>query len=79
MAIPSRSWKNPVGYRQHAEAELVFINMEKCNFLWKKFEVIAKLYFSITVIYFKKVYKGLNWEIEPLKCFSTKAACSDMG
>jgi hypothetical protein len=50
--FPRFDLKTPAGYRQQAEAELVFINMERCNFFREKFEVIAKHYFSETLIYF---------------------------
>ncbi len=69
LAIPSRPPKTGGGSRQHAAAELVYINMERCNFFREKIEAIAKHYFSKIVIYFKKVYSGLNCEIEQLKCF----------
>ncbi len=56
LAIPSRPLKNPGGNRQQAEAELVFINIERCNFFREKIEAIAKHYFSEIVIYYKKVH-----------------------
>ncbi len=70
MAILSRPPKTGGGNRQHAAAELVYINMEKCNFFGEKIEGIAKHYFFEIVIYYKKVHKDCNLEIEALKCFS---------
>jgi len=55
LAIASKPLKTPGGNRQHAEAELVFIQMERCNFFREKIEAIAKHYFSEIVIYYKKV------------------------
>jgi hypothetical protein len=55
LAIPSRPPKTGGGNRQQAEAELVYINMEKCNFFREKIEAIAKDYFFEIVIYYKKV------------------------
>jgi hypothetical protein len=70
LAIPSIPPKTGGGNRQHAAAELVYINMEKCNFFREKIEGIAKHYFSEIVIYYKKVHKDYNLEIKALKCFS---------
>ena len=70
MAIASIPPKTGGGNRQHAAAELVFINMEKCNFFHEKTEGIAKHYFSEIVIYYKKVHKDCNLEIKALECFS---------
>jgi hypothetical protein len=70
LAIPSRPPKTGGGNRQHAAAELIIIHAEKCNFFREKIEGIAKHYFSEIVIYYKKVHKDCNLEIEALKCFS---------
>jgi hypothetical protein len=50
LAIPSRPPKTGGGNRQQAEAELVYINIEGCNFFREKIEAIAKHYFSEIVI-----------------------------
>jgi hypothetical protein len=50
LAIPSGPSKTGGGNRQQAEAELVYINMERCNFFCEKIEAIAKHYFFEIVI-----------------------------
>jgi hypothetical protein len=40
LAIPSRRPKTGGGNRQQAEAELVYINMERCNFFREKIEAL---------------------------------------
>jgi hypothetical protein len=61
--------KNHGGNRQQAEAELVYINLERCNFFREKIEAIAKHYFFEMLIYFFWPYNGSNCEIKAMKCF----------
>jgi hypothetical protein len=52
--------KNPGGNRQQAEAELVYINIERCNFFHENFEAIAKHFFFEMLIYFPEAYIDSN-------------------
>ena len=56
--------KNPGRNRQQAEAELVFILLDECNFFHEKNVAIAKHYFFDMLIYFKEAYKLPNQEIK---------------
>jgi hypothetical protein len=50
MAIASEPWKNRGGYRQYAEAELIFILVDKCNFSGQKIRGYRQ------TIFFHKLY-----------------------
>jgi hypothetical protein len=64
LAIPSIPPKTGGGNRQHAAAELVYINIKKFNFSRKKFEAIAKHYFSEIVIYYLNFDDFSNYVFE---------------
>ena len=68
--FPRFASKNHGGNHQQAEAELVYINMERCNFFREKIEAIAKQYFFEMLIYYNEVHMDCNLEIEALKCCS---------